>query len=167
MTLLSLYLYLSLLFELFLRFPSTLKQFSALILLFVSLTANSAHSLSSPFILIETMPYILTRVSIPLDAAKREALTETYKEIMKTVLGKGENWTMTTFEDNAVILFQGSDKPCAYVEVKVFGEETASTSEKVTEGICAAITAQCAIPADRIYVSHFGTPFWGWNGHNF
>ena len=74
---------------------------------------------------------------------------------------------MTGFEDQADLVFQGSAEDIAYVEVKAFGEPSAAGADKMTAGVCQLMEKELNIPANRTYVSYWGTDKWGWNGGNF
>ena len=64
------------------------------------------------------MPFINTRTTVALSDAKKETLTAEIGRITSECLGKGENWIMTGYEDNASLFFQGSAADIAYVEVR-------------------------------------------------
>ena len=83
------------------------------------------------------MPFINTKTTVSLSKSKKDSLTAEICRITRECLGKGENWVMTGFEDNASLFFQGDS------------------------------AAVASIPADHIYVAYFPTDNWGWNGSNF
>lgn len=112
------------------------------------------------------MPFINTKTSVALSSAKKEALTAEIGQITRECLGKGENWIMTGYEDNASLSFQGSTQ-AAYVEVKTFGTPSSAGTSQMTSKLCALLERELGIPADHIYVAYFPTDNWGWNGSNF
>lgn len=113
------------------------------------------------------MPFINTKTTATLSNTKKEALTAEISHITRECLGKGENWIMTGYEDNASLSFQGSTSDIAYVEVKTFGTPSAAGTSQMTARICALLERELSIPADHIYVAYFATNSWGWNGSNF
>lgn len=113
------------------------------------------------------MPFINVKTTATLDGAKKEVLNAELCRITKESLGKGENWVMTGYEDNASLVFQESAEDIAYVEVNAFGAPSAAGADKMTSGVCQLIEKELGIPASRIYVSYWGTDKWGWNGGNF
>ena len=113
------------------------------------------------------MPFINTKTTVSLSDAGKDTLTAALGRITRECLGKGENWVMTGYEDNADLSFRGSSGPAAYIEVKSFGTPSASGTSKMTAEICALFEKELSIPADRIYVSYYPTGMWGWNGSNF
>ena len=64
------------------------------------------------------MPFINTKTTVSLSKSKKDSLTAEICRITRECLGKGENWVMTGFEDNASLFFQGDSAAVAYVEVK-------------------------------------------------
>lgn len=113
------------------------------------------------------MPLFETKISIKLDDASKTSLYNGYKKVCSEVLGKPEQFLMVTFEDNVDMIFQETRDPCAYVNVKLFGKLSAENASKATAQITALLTKSCAIPSSRIYVSHYSTEQWGWDGSNF
>lgn len=53
------------------------------------------------------MPFINTKTTVSLSKSKKDSLTAEICRITRECLGKGENWVMTGFEDNASLFFQG------------------------------------------------------------
>jgi phenylpyruvate tautomerase len=113
------------------------------------------------------MPYIHTTVSTKLDDAKRANLTTAFKTVCSKVLAKPEEYVMTAFNDETPIAFRGTTDPCACIRVEVYSEYAPAAPAKATPVITAAVSKECGIPADRIYVVYYSTPHVGWNGNNF
>ncbi|KAG5495147.1 hypothetical protein JKF63_02201 [Porcisia hertigi] len=113
------------------------------------------------------MPFLHTIVSTPLDDDKRSKLSSVYRTVCREELGKPEDFVMTAFSDGVSIEFQGSTKPAAYVRVEILGTYAAAQPKRMTPRITEAITKECGIPADRIYVLYYTTQHCGWNGTNF
>lgn len=114
------------------------------------------------------MPFIHTQTTVPLDKAKCDSLTASLNAITSSCLGKGENWIMTGYTDNANLYFQGNQNgDTAYVEVKLFGSPDPNACDKMTGEVCRLYEKELGIPKNRIYVSYYPTGNWGWNGSNF
>ena len=113
------------------------------------------------------MPFINTKTTVSLSKSKKDSLTAEICRITRECLGKGENWVMTGFEDNASLFFQGDSAAVAYVEVKNFGTPSAAGTSQMTGKLCHLLSGELSIPADHIYVAYFPTDNWGWNGSNF
>lgn len=112
------------------------------------------------------MPFINVKTTAALDSAKKETLNTELCRITKETLGKGEEWVMTGYEDSVNLTFQGSTEDVVYVEVKVYGTPNAAGADKMTAGVCQLMEKELGIPANRTYVSYWGTDMWGWNGGN-
>jgi len=113
------------------------------------------------------VPFINTKTTVSLSKSKKDSLTAEICRITRECLGKGENWVMTGFEDNASLFFQGDSAAVAYVEVKSFGTPSAAGTSQMTGKLCHLLSGELSIPADHIYVAYFPTDNWGWNGSNF
>lgn len=108
------------------------------------------------------MPFINTKTTVSLSKSKKDSLTAEICRITRECLGKGENWVMTGFEDNASLFFQGDSAAVAYVEVKSFGTPSAAGTSQMTGKLCHLLSGELSIPADHIYVAYFPTDNWGW-----
>lgn len=113
------------------------------------------------------MPFINVKTNAPVPGEKREAIKSALGKAVTTLPGKSEQWLMVGIEPEYVLYFQGSDAPAAMVEVQIYGSVNSSSCDAMTGKICAILTKELDIPANRIYVSYTGIPDWGWNGGNF
>ena len=113
------------------------------------------------------MPFINTKTTATLSSSKKDALTAEISSITRECLGKGENWVMTSYEDNASLSFQGSTEDIAYIEVKSFGTPSSAGTNQMTAKLTALFERELSISPDRIYVGYYPTDKWGWNGNNF
>lgn len=113
------------------------------------------------------MPFIHTRTNQPISQEAEKKLAKDLGQAI-SVLGKSESWLMLQFEDNCRLYFKGnSQKPLAFVNVKLYGSADGNAYEKLTEKITAMLKDTLSIPADGIYVEYEETEHWGWNGSNF
>ena len=113
------------------------------------------------------MPVIHTHVSVPTTQEQRDTLKNLFGQAITAVPGKTENWLMCLFEDNVPMYFGGSDAPCLMADVCVFGKQSKESYVKMTAAVTELLSAECAVPADRIYVKYTEYDKWGWNGGNF
>ena len=113
------------------------------------------------------MPFIHTRVNRPISQEAEKKLAQDFGRAA-ALLGKSESWLMLQFEDNCRLYFQGdSDRPIAFVSVKLFGSAGSAAYEKMTEKLTALVTETLSIPAENVYVEYEETEHWGWRGSNF
>ena len=113
------------------------------------------------------MPFINTKVSVPLTEEKRIAIKTAFGESI-TVMGKGESFLMVGFEENVPLYFAGEkEEKCAFVDVRVFGAVDPDQASDMTKLICQTLEMVLGIPASKTYVTYQGFADWGWNGRNF
>lgn len=114
------------------------------------------------------MPYISTKVNIPVSKEAEAKLAEKYGEIITLVPGKTERWLMLSFEDEARLWFGGKcDEPMAYVELKLFGGTSDAVYDKLTAAVCDALSQVLNISPANVYVKYEEAEHWGWNNSNF
>ncbi len=113
------------------------------------------------------MPYIESKISVPVSEEKREILKREFGKTM-SYLNKPEEFLMIGFEDN-YDLYMGGKKleKGAYVSVSLFGAAEKVAYEEVTNAISSAIREQLDIPESAIYITYHEVGDWGWNGKNF
>lgn len=112
------------------------------------------------------MPFINVKTNAAVSKEKCEAIKSALGQAITALPGKSEQWLMVGIEPECTLYFQGSDAPCAMVQVQTYGTN-ASGTDVLTGKICEILGDNLSIPANRTYVSYFGTPNWGWNGGNF
>ncbi len=113
------------------------------------------------------MPYIDTKLSVPLTKEKELTLKTALGKLIETFPGKTERWLMLNFSDNCHLYFDGTDTPCAYVTVALFGKGNDASYDKMTADVCELLAKETGIAPDRIYVKYEEVLHWGWNGSNF
>ena len=113
------------------------------------------------------MPYIETKLSTPLTKEKELTLKSALGRLIENFPGKTERWLMLDFADNCHMYFNGSDEPCAYVHIALFGKGSDEAYDKMTADVCELLSRETGIAPDRIYVKYEEVFHWGWNGSNF
>ena len=113
------------------------------------------------------MPFINTKTTATLNNSQKDTLTAEITSITRECLGKGENWVMTSYEDNASLSFQGSTADIVYVEVKTYGTPSPAGASQMTAKLTSLFERELSVSPDRIYVGYYPTDKWGWNGNNF
>ena len=113
------------------------------------------------------MPFINVKTN---EKVSNDIANEIKSELGKAITaipGKSEGWLMVGIEDEYKLWFKGTDEPAAIVEVSVYGSPSAPAMNDLTGRITDILTDHLSVPGDRVYVSYFSTPNWGWNGSNF
>lgn len=114
------------------------------------------------------MPYINTRTNVEITKGKEEIIKQKLGKAIELIPGKSEEWLMVSFEDRCSLYFKGhSDKPIAFVEVKIFGSTTEEAYQKLTAQITKILNEELTISPDQIFVVYREPEHWGWNGNNF
>ena len=67
------------------------------------------------------MPYIDMTTSVSVSSRKEQVIKEKMGRAIELIPGKTESWLMINFHDHAAMYFNGTDDPCAILEIKVFG----------------------------------------------
>ncbi len=113
------------------------------------------------------MPFIDSKVTVALDAAKKESIKQKLGRAVSR-LHKSESYLMVGFQDNYTLYLGGKKlERGAYVEVSLFGKASPSDYSAMTGDICRILSEELSIPADCVYVTYHGLSDWGWNGSNF
>lgn len=112
------------------------------------------------------MPFINIKTSVHLSDGDVTSLKSELGQLISVFPGKSESWLMCEIESGRKLFFQGSDAPCAFAEVKLFGAVSDSASENFTKKLC-SVLEKYNIEPGRVYVRYEGGTSWGWNGSNF
>ncbi|MBE6726912.1 MAG: hypothetical protein E7576_17260 [Ruminococcaceae bacterium] len=114
------------------------------------------------------MPYINIASNVSFGADKTAALKEKIARALETSMpGKTENWLMLRFDGGQSMYFGGSDAPCVMADVCVYGKQSKESYANMTAAVTEILSAECGVPAGRIYVKYTEYDKWGWNGGNF
>lgn len=112
------------------------------------------------------MPYLKMTTNQKID--NQQILCKQLSELAAEILGKPESYVMVELNDQANLIFAGSDDPAAHLKLKSLGlpeDKTAAYSR----ALCELLQNECAIPASRIYIEYSGPArhLWGWNNQTF
>ena len=113
------------------------------------------------------MPFIDTKVTMPLTEAQKETLKAELGRAI-SVLNKTETYLMVGLEDDYDLYLGGHklDKG-AYVSVSLYGKGSSASFDRMTGVICDLYQKHLGIPGDAVYVTYHPIDDWGWNGGNF
>ena len=113
------------------------------------------------------MPYISTKTNVTITKEKEIVIKNKLGKAIELIPGKSESWLMVAFEDEVSLYFQGeSEKPIAFVEVKLFGSASQESYSKLTKEITNILTEELGVSPDQTYVKYEEVGCWGWNGDN-
>ena len=114
------------------------------------------------------MPFINAKISVKLTKEKEQIVKEKLGKAIELIEGKTEEWLMIGFEDNHKLYFKGEElEKGAFIEIKIFGQASKESYDKLTVEVCNIFHSELDIPANKIYVVYDEVKTWGWNGMNF
>ncbi len=113
------------------------------------------------------MPFINVKTNTTVSKDKLTAVKTQLGQAITAIPGKSEQWLMVAVEPETALYFRGTDAPAAMVQVQIFGGASGAACETLTGKICDILETELSIPADRVYVSYWETPNWGWNRNHF
>ncbi|MCF7929529.1 MAG: hypothetical protein K9L29_10645 [Spirochaetales bacterium] len=114
------------------------------------------------------MPYANLTVNIDLD---EEACTETAAALSSKVAaltGKPEQYVMASVSCNPTLVFGGSGKPAAFLDLRGLGIEQSDTKD-LSAGLSDFVDSTLGISAGRFYLvfTNVDRPMWGFNASTF
>lgn len=113
------------------------------------------------------MPFIDSKITVAVDAAKKEELKAELGKLMAT-LHKSESYLMVGIEDKYDLWLGGKKlEKGAYVSVSLYGNAPSKDFSTMTGQICDVYSKLLGIHGDAIYVTYHPVNDWGWNGSNF
>jgi phenylpyruvate tautomerase PptA (4-oxalocrotonate tautomerase family) len=114
------------------------------------------------------MPYLKITTSQAIDAERKHNLLKAASKAVAAELGKPEQYMMVSAETPVSMLFAGTDKPCAFLELRGIGLPESKTG-KLSQLLCSLVESQLKIPQDRVYINFadISPSLWGWNGDTF
>lgn len=113
------------------------------------------------------MPYIQIKTNVAVLPKTEELLKSAMGTAIYAIPGKSEAWLMFEIQDKCRLWFQGTNEPCAMVEVHLFGQTDENETANFTALATKEISERTGVPQNRIFVKYAQTPLWGWNATNF
>jgi len=114
------------------------------------------------------MPFLKVQTNANIeDAAEKEFLADATR-ILSSHLGKPADYIMILVEPDLNMVFAGSDKKCAFVELRSLGL-TEDKGKPLSKAICDLIEQHLHVAPDRTYIAMSDHPraLWGYNGTTF
>lgn len=114
------------------------------------------------------MPLCRVTTNITMDDKKKESTLAIISREVSKMLGKPEQYVMTSMRDKELMTFAGTADPAAFVELKSIGLPEALT-QNLSDKLCTLITEHTDIQANRIYIefSDAHRKMWGFNNKTF
>jgi phenylpyruvate tautomerase len=114
------------------------------------------------------MPLLTIQTNQPLEPDMKTGLLKRASETVSRALGKPEQYVMVNAQSNSDMLFAGSDKPLAYLELKSIGLPEDRTRD-LSQALCGLVHEQLGIDTNRIYIEFANADrhMWGWDSRTF
>jgi phenylpyruvate tautomerase PptA (4-oxalocrotonate tautomerase family) len=99
------------------------------------------------------MPLFQIQSSSVVDSAPvLSGLLKTLSSELARELGKPESYLMVSFENDAKMLFGGSNEPCCFAVLKNIGTFTPAQTERLSRLLTDLLSSALAVPPSRIYL---------------
>ena len=110
------------------------------------------------------MPFINSKITFPVDDAKKEVIQSKLTDFVTDSLTKPKNFVMVNIEDNQQIWFAGKKlQNGVFVSVRLMGNASKAAYSNLTKKICDFFESELNISSENIYVTFHPVEFWGWN----
>lgn len=114
------------------------------------------------------MPYLKIQTNQHLDPESRQRVLSRASTSVAESLSKSERYVMVALETDRPMRFAGTDRPCAYLELKSIGLPVNQT-ETLSKSLTALMEELLAVSPERVYIefNDARAELWGWNGSTF
>ena len=111
------------------------------------------------------MPFIMTKVNVPVDAEQEIKLKSRLGKAIELLPGLSEKYLLAGFESNCRFFLRGkNDKPIAYIEVSVFGNENHLGCEDFSLAVTKIFVDVLKISPMNIYIKFSDIAAWSVGG---
>ena len=111
------------------------------------------------------LPFIVSKVNIPVDAEQERELKERLGKAIELVPGKSEEYLLLCFEDNCRLWLRGeNDRPMAYLTVSIFGNESHAGYREFTAVVTDIYHDLLVVAPEDCYIKFDDISAWGVGG---
>jgi len=110
------------------------------------------------------MPFLKIQTNANIEDAAEKKFMKDLNQLLASHLGKPQDYIMILVEPDLKLTFAGSDKKCAWVELRSLGL-TEAQGKPLSAAICKLLKEHLYISPDRIYIAMSDHPRALW-GHN-
>ncbi|MBP9913184.1 MAG: hypothetical protein KBF26_07225 [Opitutaceae bacterium] len=114
------------------------------------------------------MPYLKIQTNLSLTKKAERTVLKEASALVASELEKPESFVMVALQPDTAMLFAGSDKPVAFLELKSVGLPGRKT-KTLCKALCALIEKHLGVSPERVYVKFIDVNrgMWGWKGDTF
>ncbi len=110
------------------------------------------------------MPFISIQVSGPVSEDQRRETASRLGGLIEILPGKTEKALMLEVTGEHRLFFGGIEKPCAYVDLRLFRKSELSAKKELARCIFQLMKEIFSIEADNVYLSYIELDTWGAHG---
>lgn len=114
------------------------------------------------------MPYLKINTNQSISIDQQQDVAKKASSMTAQMLGKPESYLMVEVNTERTMIFNQTDEPLAYLELKSLGLPEDKTSHFSAE-LCALIKTELDIDPGRIYIEFTNAErhLWGWDDRTF
>lgn len=111
------------------------------------------------------MPFIMSKVNVPVDAAQEVKLKSRLGKAIELLPGLSEKYLLAGFESDCRFYLRGDkNQSVAYVEVSVFGNEQHIGCEDFSLAVAKIFAEVLNIPPQNVYIKFNDIAAWSVGG---
>lgn len=110
------------------------------------------------------MPFIMSKVSVPVDAAQEVQLKSRLGKAMELLPGLSEKYLLAGFESNCRFYLRGNSEPVAYIEASLFGNERHVGYENFAAAVTKIFVDVLNIQPQNVYIKFSDIAAWSVGG---
>eukprot|EP00703_Trepomonas_sp_PC1_P003036 JAP93570.1 Putative macrophage migration inhibitory factor [Trepomonas sp. PC1] len=114
------------------------------------------------------MPCIIISSNIKLENEQSQLFIQEASQVLADTMGKPEQYCMVGYQHSNMV-FGGSDKPCAFIQLSSIGNINPSNNSKVAKALSAVVSKHLQVDGNRVYINFTDVKAtnWGFNGGTF
>jgi len=114
------------------------------------------------------VPYLSIQTNQRLSSEQSRELLQKASSVVSQLLGKPERYVMVAIQDASHMIFAGTSKPVAFLQLKSLGLPENSTAD-FSRSLCNFVSKELGVAPERIYIEFAGPEghMWGWNNETF
>lgn len=114
------------------------------------------------------MPYLKINTNKSIPGEQQLEFAKKASALTAQILGKPESYVMVEVNAGRVMVFDQTDEPLAYLELKSLGLPENNTTD-FSRDLCALIETELDIAPSRIYIEFCNAQrhLWGWDKRTF
>ncbi|MDR1599181.1 MAG: hypothetical protein LBS11_04835 [Oscillospiraceae bacterium] len=110
------------------------------------------------------MPFLSISVTKALSPSDKQCLAAEAGRLISLINGKSEEHLMVKVEDSQYMTFGGCEKPCAFIETRVYTAAPFPEKQAFAQSLMNAVTEITGIPAPDIFMTVTEHNEWGSGG---